>query len=61
MLFAHQGAIEAGRIGLTLATFSAILSLSMSWVTAKSPIMARLIAGNKKEELNKLFISLMKK
>ncbi|CRY05607.1 Uncharacterised protein [Yersinia enterocolitica] len=61
MLFAHQGAIEAGRIGLTLATFSAMLSLSMSWVTAKSPIMARLIAGNKKEELNKLFISLMKK
>ncbi|HEN3589684.1 TPA: hypothetical protein U5E11_004328, partial [Yersinia enterocolitica] len=61
MLFAHQGPIEAGRIGLTLATFSAMLSLSMSWVTAKSPTMARLIAENKKTELNSLFISLIKK
>ncbi|CNE91747.1 MULTISPECIES: hypothetical protein [Yersinia] len=61
MLFAHQGAIEAGRIGLTLAIFSAMLSLSMSWVTAKSPTMARLIAENKKIELNKLFISLIMK
>lgn len=61
MLFAHQGSIEAGRVGLTLATFSAMLSLSMSWVTAKSPTMARLIAENKKSELNTLFISLMKK
>ena len=61
MLFAHQGPIEAGRIGLTLATFSAMLSLSMSWVTAKSPTMARLIAENKKIELNRLFISLIKK
>ncbi|CQH43179.1 hypothetical protein [Yersinia frederiksenii] len=60
MLFAHQGAIEAGRIGLTLATFSAMLSLSMSWVTAKSPTMARLVAEKRKNELNSLFLSLMK-
>lgn len=55
MLFAHQGAIEAGKVGLTLAMFNAMLSLSMSWITAKSPTMARLVAEKNKAELNKLF------
>ncbi|ARB86061.2 MULTISPECIES: hypothetical protein [Yersinia] len=59
MLFAHQGAIEAGKIGLTLAAFNSMLSLSMSWITAKSPVMAGLIAGNERFKLNSLFKSLL--
>ncbi|MBO1550552.1 polysaccharide biosynthesis protein [Yersinia pseudotuberculosis] len=59
ILFVHQGAIEAGRVGLTLQIFSTMLALSMSWITAKSPVMARLIAENNRVELNKLFFSLI--
>lgn len=59
LIFAHQGAIEAGRIGFTLTIFSTILSLSMSWVTAKSPVLAKLIAQRKKDESKKLFYNLM--
>ncbi|MDE9550833.1 hypothetical protein [Xenorhabdus bovienii] len=55
IIFSNQGEIEAGRIGLTLTVFSTILSLSMSWVTAKSPVMAKLIAENKFKELDQLF------
>ena len=60
MIFAHQGPIEAGKIGLSLAIFSAMQSLSMSWVSAKSPVMARLIANNNRMELNQLFMSLLR-
>lgn len=58
MLFAHQGAVEAGRVGLSLAIYGAMLSVSLSWINAKSPVMANLIADKKKVELNNLFISL---
>lgn len=57
LIFANQGEIEAGRIGLTLTIFTTMLSLSMSWVTAKSPTMAKLIAQNNFQELNILFKS----
>ncbi|MDX7991996.1 hypothetical protein [Xenorhabdus littoralis] len=59
IIFANQGEIEAGRIGLTLTMFSTILSLSMSWVTAKSPVMARLIAERKFKDLDRLFKSVI--
>lgn len=61
MLFIHQGAIEAGKIGLTLQVFSTMLALSMSWMTAKSPVMARLVAEKRRIELNTLFRSLLVK
>lgn len=61
MLFAHQGATEAGRVGLSLAIFSAMSTLSLSWISAKSPMMATLIADKKKEKLNYLFVSLFKR
>lgn len=37
MVFAHQGAVEAGRIGMTIAIFSAVSNIGMSWVNAKLP------------------------
>lgn len=61
MIFTHQGAIEAGKIGVTLAIFSAILSISMSWISAKAPVLAKLVAEGKRNELNILFIMLLKK
>ena len=59
LVFAYQGAVEAGRVGLTLTIFSTILSFSMSWVTAKSPVMAKLIAEEKIVESKILFKKLL--
>lgn len=55
VIFSSQGAIEAGKIGLTLTIFTTMLSLSMSWVSAKTPIMARYVALNDRKELNVVF------
>ncbi|QXF36023.1 hypothetical protein CE143_24705 [Photorhabdus luminescens] len=55
VIFVSQGEIEAGRIGLTLTIFTTMLSLSISWVTTKTPEMARLIAEGHRGKLNKLF------
>lgn len=59
LIFAYQGAVEAGRIGLTLTVFSTIVSLSMSWITAKSPVLAKLIAEQKVVESKKLFKTIL--
>ncbi|MCJ8233319.1 hypothetical protein [Aeromonas veronii] len=55
VIFSYQGEIEAGKIGLTLTLFTSMLSLSMSWVTAKTPTMAKFVALNQRAELNSLF------
>ena len=55
VIFANQGENEAGRVGLTLTIFSTMLSLSMSWISAKIPMMARLIAERNINKLNCLF------
>jgi hypothetical protein len=60
MIFAVSGAKLAGRYGLALTVFSSILSLSMSWVTAKTPSMATLVAQGRRVELERLFWSLWK-
>lgn len=59
MLFLHQGSVVAGKVGLTLTIFSTILSVSMSWITAKTPLMGRLVAERKFGELNKIFRNLI--
>jgi hypothetical protein len=55
LVFALAGPIEAGRLGMALAVFSAVLSLAMSWITAKTPTMAMLVARGDRAELNGLF------
>jgi hypothetical protein len=59
ILFIHQGAVEAGKLGLTLQIFTTLLTLSMSWMNAKGPVMGRLIAINDRTNLNSMFISLL--
>lgn len=54
-LFAHQGAVAAGRAGLALAACTAILGLGMSWVNATSPRMSAAIARGDRVELNHSF------
>lgn len=55
MLFMHQGAIEAGRIGLALSMFMSITTLGMSWVNAAVPNFLKYIALGERELLNHLF------
>lgn len=59
LIFANQGAIEAGKVGLSLAIFSTILALSISWVNAKVPILAKFISAKNKAEINNLFSNLL--
>lgn len=61
LIFMNQGEVEAGRIGLSMSVFSMLLSLSLSWLTAKQPAMATLAAQNNKSGLNFLFLNVVKR
>jgi hypothetical protein len=58
IVFAYQGAVAAGKIGLAMAIFSTTLSVAMSWVTAKAPVFAGLIAQKEHQRARSLFWSL---
>ena len=55
VMFAIQGAIAAGRLGLALSIFNAISTLGMSWISIKIPAFGQLIARNERHQLNELF------
>ncbi len=59
VVFANQGEIEAGRLGLATTVFLSLATLGMSWITAKTPTFAMHIALNQRVELNSLFIKLV--
>ena len=50
VLFATEGAIVAGQMGMTLAILNAILYVPLSWINTKVPMFSSLIA--KKEYIN---------
>jgi hypothetical protein len=60
LIFAHQGAIEAGKVGIALAVFSSVSTLVMSWSNAVAPRMVNLIANKERSALNVLFFSVLK-
>lgn len=55
VIFKYHGAIEAGKVGLALAIFNSMITLSMSWVNAKSPEFARNIGARNHREARALF------
>jgi hypothetical protein len=55
LAFARHGAAEAGRLGITLAVFNALLTVGMSWVNAKVPAMAAHVSRGERRQLNELF------
>jgi hypothetical protein len=57
LIFANQGAVEAGRIGMALAVFNSLSTFGISWVNAKAPVFAAHIARAERSELNRLFMS----
>lgn len=61
LAFARLGAVEAGRLGITMAVFTALLTVGMSWVNAKLPAFAAHVSKNERASLNALFNSVVKR
>ena len=55
VVFAQQGAIEAGRLGLALTIFGAISTVGYSWVSAKIPALSMHVARKERHALDTLF------
>lgn len=55
IVFHHQGAVEAGKLGLSLSAFGTITTLSMSWIYAKAPLFGSLISQGKFDESKRVF------
>ena len=51
VLFATEGAVVAGQMGMTLAALNGIQSLSLSWLNTKVPLYSRLIALKDYEQI----------
>ncbi|WAC74978.1 hypothetical protein OU995_09900 [Roseateles sp. SL47] len=55
IVFSQQGPVDAGRLGLAHTIFWSILTLGISWVSAKVPAMSAHVARHERKELNALF------
>ncbi|MEI6225656.1 MAG: hypothetical protein WCS72_12925 [Deltaproteobacteria bacterium] len=55
VIFAHQGAVEAGRVGLAFSVFNAVQLLGMSWIHARTPTLTALVASGDRTALNRTF------
>jgi len=60
VLFATEGAIVAGQMGMTLAALNGIQSLSMSWMSTKVPLYSNLIALKNYKQLDLVFSKTLK-
>ena len=48
LAFSRQGAVAAGQLGLTLTIYNSLLSIGLSWVNARLPVMAGQIARDER-------------
>lgn len=55
VLFRYQGAVIAGKMGMTLTLTNALTQIAMAWVTVRAPKFGMLVAGSKWRELDALF------
>jgi O-antigen/teichoic acid export membrane protein len=60
VLFAIEGAVIAGQMGMTLNVLNAIQALSLNWLNTKVPLYSRLIALKDFEQLDKIFNQTLK-
>lgn len=60
VLFATEGAIVAGQMGMTLHALNSIQSLSLSWMNTKIPEMSKLIALKEYVKLDTIFNKTLK-
>lgn len=59
LAFARLGAVESGRLGITMTMFSALLTIGMSWVNAKVPTFANYVSRKDRVALNMIFKSML--
>ena len=55
IVFASHGAAAAGRLGMAMSVFSAVTTLGLSWVNAKTPSFAMHVSRGESAILNHLF------
>lgn len=55
VLFATEGSVVAGQMGMTLAVLNAILMFSLSWISTKVPVFSNLVAQKEYDKLDNLF------
>lgn len=55
VLFATEGAVVAGQMGMTLTVLNSIFSLAFSWISTKVPVFSGLIAQKDYKQLDDLF------
>lgn len=60
VLFATEGAVVAGQMGMTLQALNAISAFSMSWLNTKVPLYSKLIALKDYVELDIIFNKTLK-
>ena len=60
VLFATEGAVVAGQMGMTMQALNALMALTQSWINTKVPVLSGLIANKKYIELDSLFNKTMK-
>jgi hypothetical protein len=60
VLFATEGAVVAGQMGMTLAALNGVSGLSMSWITTKVPTFSTLFARSDYSSADQLFNKTMK-
>lgn len=55
VLFATEGPVVAGQMGMTLAALNGVLAISLSWVNTKIPLFSSLIAKKEYKNLDLIF------
>jgi O-antigen/teichoic acid export membrane protein len=60
VLFATDGSVVAGQMGMTLSALGGVLSVSMSWINTKVPLFSKLIAKKEYNELDTIFNKIIK-
>lgn len=57
ILFAYHGAVVAGQMGISTTIAQGLMTISLSWISTKTPVMGGLIAKRRWQDLDKLFFS----
>ncbi len=60
LIFAFEGPVVAGQLGITLAAFNGISVIAMAWINTKIPTFSMHIAKKNYEELDNLFFLTLK-
>jgi O-antigen/teichoic acid export membrane protein len=60
VLFAYQGPVAAGRMGMSLTVMSALTTVAFSWMNTKSSPFGALVAQKDYQTLDKLFFRTLK-